>query len=57
MRSQAAGIVVNVYRYFKKIDRKLKRSYSTSITALKQTSLANGKLLYDENECMKKVAK
>ena len=41
LRSQAAGIVMNVYHYFEKMQSKSKNC-ATSLSALKRTSLATG---------------
>ena len=50
LRSQASGIVMNVYHYFEKMQSKAKNC-ATSLSPLKRTSLATGILMLNTKLC------
>ena len=45
LKSQTKEVVLSVYRYFEKMERKTKRRNATSQSALKRTSEATSKYL------------
>ena len=53
LRSQVKEVVMNVYHYFEKMDKKTKKGYATSYSALKRTSEATSKYIALEEKNLK----